>query len=100
MLSLTVGCFVRLFQAEAHTLGIVDHAIKVLDVTQAVTAQLQGVGGGAQAIVHDIKGALVLEGVAWVSIWHNDLYHGPSVHDRSHTAAILIPAGCIAHVMF
>ena len=78
------------FKASAHTLGIVDHAIKVLDVTQAVTAQLQGVGGGAQPIVHDIKGALVLEGVAWVPIGDNDLYHGRSVHDGSHATTILV----------
>lgn len=44
------------------TPGVVDHAIKVLDVAQAVAAQLQGVGSGAQAVVHHIKGALVLEG--------------------------------------
>ena len=74
-----------------HTLGVVDHAIKVLDVTQAVTAQLQGVGSEAQAVVHDIEGALVLEGVAGVPIRHNDLHHGCSVHDGPHSPSIFVP---------
>ena len=76
----------------ARTFGVVYHAIKVLDVAQAVAAQLQGVGGGAQAVVHDIKGALVLEGGAGVPIRYNDLHHGPSVHDRPYSPSILIPA--------
>ena len=76
----------------AHTSGVVDHAIKVFDVAKAVTAQLQGVGGGAQAIVHDIKGAFVLEGGAGVPIGHYDLHHGPSMHDGPDAATILIPA--------
>lgn len=80
----------------ASTFGIVDHAVKVFDVTQAVAPKLQGVGCEAQAIVHDIKGALVLEGVAGVTIGYNDLHHGTAVHDWSHMAPILIPAGVIA----
>ena len=76
---------------EQRTLGIVDHAIKVLDVPQAITAQLQGVGGEAQAVVHDIEGTLVLEGVAGVAIGHNDLHHGPSVHDGPDAATVFIP---------
>ena len=71
--------------------GIVDHAIKVLDVTQAVTAKLKGVGCESQAIVHDVKGTLVLEGVAGVPVGHNDFHHGGTVHDGPHMATILIP---------
>lgn len=71
--------------------GVVDHAIKVLDVTQAVTPKLKGVGCESQAIVHDIKGTLVLEGMAGVAIGHNDFHHGGTVHDGPHMTTILIP---------
>ena len=40
------------------TLAIVQHSVKVLDVTKAVAAQLQAVCTEAQAIVTNIKGAL------------------------------------------
>ena len=74
-----------------YTLSIIDHSVKILDVAQAVTAQLQRVCGEAKAIVHDIKGAFMLEGVAGVPIGHNDLHHGCPVHDGSHPPPILIP---------
>lgn len=47
---------------------VVDHAIKVMDLSQAITAQLQRVCGEPQAVVHDVKGTLALKGMAWVSI--------------------------------
>ena len=76
----------------ARTFGVVNHAIKVLDVAQAVAAQLQGVSSGTQAIVHHIKGTLVLEGGAGVPIGYNDLHHGSPVHDGSDAPPVLIPA--------
>ena len=40
------------------TFAVIQHSIKVLDVAEAVAAQLQAVGAEAQAIVANIKGAL------------------------------------------
>ena len=43
------------------TFTVVQHSVKVLDVAEAVAAQLQAVGTEAQAIVANIKGALPAE---------------------------------------
>ena len=87
-----VACHSTAQQSTARTFGVVDHAIEVLDVAQAVTAQLQGVSSGAQTIVHDIKGALMLERGTGVPIGYNDLHHGSSMHDGPNAPPILIPA--------
>ncbi len=64
----------RTKQATAITFAVIQHSIKVLDVAQAVTAQGQGVGTEAQAIVTHIKGTLPLKGSVWVAIGHCHLH--------------------------
>ncbi len=50
------------------TFAVVQHRVKVLDVAEAVAAQLQAVGTEAQAIVANIKGALPAEAAPGWSI--------------------------------
>jgi len=61
-------------------------------VTQAVTAQGQGVGTEAQAVVTHIKGTLPLEGSIWVTIGHCHLHKRRPVHHWPNFALVLIPA--------
>lgn len=61
-------------QATAVTFAVIQHSIKVIDVTQAVAPQGQGVGAEAKAIVTHIKGTLPLEGSIWVTIGHCHLH--------------------------
>ena len=55
------------------TMLVVDHAVKVMDLAQAVAAQLQRVCGEAEAVVHNVEGALALKGMTRVSVLHTSL---------------------------
>jgi hypothetical protein len=90
-------------------LGVVDHAVKVLDVPHAVAPQLEGVGGEAHAVVADVKGALADVGVAlgggvwggWLRVgWESGVRQqtraaaGPARSERANQSAIQPQAVC------
>ncbi len=52
------------------TVLVVDHAIKVVDLAQAVAAQLQGIGREPEAVVNNVEGALALERMTGVPVLH------------------------------
>lgn len=70
--------------------GGVEVDIKVLDVPQAVTAQLQAVGCHAQATVAGIVHILVAHRGAWIVVGHTHLAHGRLVDDGPDNAVIVV----------
>ena len=58
------------------TFAVIEHSIKVLDMSQAVAAQSQGVCTEAQAIVTHVKGTLPLKGRIRVTVGYGHFHQG------------------------
>jgi hypothetical protein len=46
-----------------------DHAVKILDDSQAVAAELQVVGAVAETTVTEVEGLFAVEWRPWICIW-------------------------------
>ena len=70
---------------QVHRLAFVigDDGGEVLDVAQAVAAQLQVVGHGAGAGVAEVEGRFLVEWVAWVRVRDVHVGEGKAVEERS-----------------
>eukprot|EP00951_Prasinocladus_malaysianus_P005026 scaffold35711_cov34-Prasinocladus_malaysianus.AAC.2 len=60
---------------------VVEHPVKVMDVSEAVAAQLQRVGTEPQAVVAHVKGTLPCVAGVGVAVRHGHLHKRPSVHN-------------------
>ena len=65
-------------------------AVKVVDVPQAVAAQVKAAGTLSKAVVNGIKGTLACVGHAGVAVGHNDLRDRQAMQDGANTAAVVV----------